>query len=140
MSSATLPSRHKYTLEKEKSQLEEEGWRWESKECDDEVLIEISQVPQFVNFKCGSKDFVARVVEGKDTFHQKIYKSIAKYACREAYKVGDILNYTQTKTILSSLSKISSPYNCPHGRPTVVSIGSSLSLAHKIPFRLSYQL
>lgn len=57
---------------------------------------------------------------GKYTLDNKIKKIIAKYACTQAYKVGDILDLTQIKTIVSSLAKIHTPFNCPHGRPTII--------------------
>lgn len=48
---------------------------------------------------------------------------MANYACKNAYKVGDVLKSTEMRGLLDSLYKMDAPFNCPHGRPTLASLG-----------------
>lgn len=68
---------------------------------------------------------------GQDYLMDKIKKSVAKYACSHAYKVGDILNDDQIQSLIRSLGKIKSPFNCPHGRPTIIEIEEPKRLIRK---------
>lgn len=49
---------------------------------------------------------------------------MASFACHNALKVGDRLRIYEMRGLLDSLYKMNSPFNCPHGRPTIVSIGN----------------
>ena len=44
----------------------------------------------------------------------------ASMACRSAIKVGTTLKKKQMKDEVNNLSLLNSPWNCPHGRPTLV--------------------
>ena len=44
----------------------------------------------------------------------------ASMACRQAVKVGSTLGKVQMKEEVSNLAILNSPWNCPHGRPTLV--------------------
>jgi DNA mismatch repair protein MutL len=48
---------------------------------------------------------------------------MATYACKNAYKVGDRLKASEMRGLLDSLYKMDAPFNCPHGRPTIASLG-----------------
>jgi DNA mismatch repair protein PMS2 len=55
---------------------------------------------------------------------QKFTAICAMKACREAIKVGDSLSREQMKTEVGNLAGLGSPWNCPHGRPTLIELGS----------------
>ena len=48
-----------------------------------------------------------------------VLKYIATKACRMSVMIGDALDHQQMNKIVENLSKILSPWNCPHGRPTM---------------------
>lgn len=52
--------------------------------------------------------------------HPEYYTAAATKACRTAVMIGDILQYKEMKNIVSELSGLGSPWNCPHGRPTLI--------------------
>lgn len=47
---------------------------------------------------------------------------IARVACRLAVKAKDELSILEANKLISDLSKCDLPFNCPHGRPTVINI------------------
>ncbi|MGE5629445.1 MAG: DNA mismatch repair endonuclease MutL [Solirubrobacterales bacterium] len=50
------------------------------------------------------------------------YNSIAKKSCRAAVKANDNLSEIEMKSLLHELKYIEDPYNCPHGRPTIIKL------------------
>lgn len=49
----------------------------------------------------------------------KIYHMLASRACRQSIMVGKPLDFKLMSKVLSNLSSLQSPWNCPHGRPTL---------------------
>lgn len=49
-----------------------------------------------------------------------IEENIATMACKAAVKGNNKLSYEEIKELLYDLLKLDNPYNCPHGRPTMV--------------------
>jgi len=47
-------------------------------------------------------------------------KLLASKACRSAIKFGDILAEAQVQTLLKELAATSMPFQCAHGRPSIV--------------------
>ncbi|MEI6056154.1 MAG: DNA mismatch repair endonuclease MutL [Lentisphaerota bacterium] len=47
---------------------------------------------------------------------------VAKVACTLAVKANDELSILEANKLISDLSKCDLPFNCPHGRPTVINI------------------
>ena len=45
-------------------------------------------------------------------------------ACRRAVMVGDDLNLAQMSKIICNMSTLKSPWNCPHGRPSIRHLGN----------------
>nr|AGH55784.1 PMS2 [Brachionus calyciflorus] len=43
----------------------------------------------------------------------------ASKACRKSIMIGDSLNITEMKRVITHLNEIDKPWNCPHGRPTM---------------------
>lgn len=54
--------------------------------------------------------------------------------------VGQSLNKSQMKNILINLSNLQSPWNCPHGRPTMVKTTPLRDLTEKIRVRQTIEL
>lgn len=50
------------------------------------------------------------------------YNKIASLACKSAVKANDELKDLEIKSLISDLETIEDPFNCPHGRPTIIKI------------------
>jgi DNA mismatch repair protein PMS2 len=50
-------------------------------------------------------------------------KFCAERACKCAVSSGDILSKKKMEDLTLSISNLSNPWNCPHGRPTLSEIG-----------------
>ena len=66
--------------------------------------------------------------------------AMASFACKNAYKVGDRLKATEMRGLLDSLYKMDAPFNCPHGRPTLASLGKITSLIPSSKIKKTYDL
>lgn len=63
-----------------------------------------------------------------DTLKDKSLKSIydtkldaiATMSCKAAVKGNDKLSFTEAKTLIERMLELENPFNCPHGRPTVI--------------------
>ncbi|WKX89615.1 hypothetical protein Q1695_008902 [Nippostrongylus brasiliensis] len=49
----------------------------------------------------------------------KLRRIFASRACRKSVMIGTTLTTAQMRTIVSHLSTLDQPWNCPHGRPTL---------------------
>ncbi len=49
----------------------------------------------------------------------KIYQNLASRACRASIMIGMDLDMKTMKKVVNNLSSLESPWNCPHGRPTM---------------------
>ena len=47
---------------------------------------------------------------------------VATAACKAAVKGGNKLSFTEADHLISELLSLENPYNCPHGRPTIISM------------------
>ncbi len=47
---------------------------------------------------------------------------IATSACKAAVKGNDKLSFSEAKNLIDELLKLENPFNCPHGRPTIIEI------------------
>ena len=52
------------------------------------------------------------------------YDSIAMLACKSAVKAHDKLSKEEMEALINDLSFAEDPFNCPHGRPTIIKITS----------------
>ena len=66
-----------------------------------EVLDQLSEGTGFGNIK---------VIEEK----------IASMSCKAAVKGNQILSFAEAENLIDELLTLENPYNCPHGRPTMV--------------------
>ena len=51
-----------------------------------------------------------------------IEEKIASMSCKAAVKGNNLLSLPEAEALIDELLKLDNPYNCPHGRPTIVSM------------------
>ncbi len=60
---------------------------------------------------------ISRIEEKKDAI-------LARMACRKAVKKGDTVEISEMYRIMKKLLKTKTPYTCPHGRPTMITLST----------------
>lgn len=60
--------------------------------------------------------------EGKKKNVDSIMDRIATMACKAAVKGNNRLSFEEAKALIDELLALENPYNCPHGRPTIISM------------------
>ena len=76
---------------------------YDMKELFEEILTELSESP----------------VKGVP---QIIREKIASMACKAAVKGNNSLTYEEADKLIEQLLELDNPYNCPHGRPTIITL------------------
>jgi DNA mismatch repair protein MutL len=56
---------------------------------------------------------------------RSIDEKIAGMACKASVKGGDRIGYEQAEKLIDELLTLDNPYNCPHGRPTIISMSKT---------------
>ena len=51
-----------------------------------------------------------------------IREKIASMACKAAVKGNNSLTFEEADRLIEQLLTLDNPYNCPHGRPTIISM------------------
>jgi len=51
-----------------------------------------------------------------------VYEKMASMACKAAVKGNMRMSKEEVKTLLAEMMELDNPYNCPHGRPTIISM------------------
>ncbi len=46
--------------------------------------------------------------------------AVASMACKAAVKGNDKLDYSEAKALIEKIISLENPFNCPHGRPTII--------------------
>ncbi len=54
-----------------------------------------------------------------------IHDRIATMSCKAAVKGNMKLSHTEAKALIGELMELKDPYNCPHGRPTIIQMSKS---------------
>ncbi|XP_043258541.1 mismatch repair endonuclease PMS2 [Colletes gigas] len=49
----------------------------------------------------------------------RVSQMLASRACRAAVKIGTFLNNNEMQKLVMQMAQMESPWNCPHGRPTI---------------------
>ncbi|AGK97515.1 DNA mismatch repair endonuclease MutL [Clostridium pasteurianum] len=89
-----------------------------------ENTVSIREVPNFLG-RPQLKDLFSAIIDNLknlgsgDTYEVK-YNKIATLACKAAIKANDALNIEEMKALVEQLRYIDEPFNCPHGRPTII--------------------
>ena len=119
----TLDAKEALMLEKYRSQIERFGYEVEDfggKE------YAISAVPGNL-YHMDMRDLFIEMLDdfsnmsGKET-PELILEKIASMSCKAAVKGNQTLSYSEFDTLVGELLGLENPYNCPHGRPTIISM------------------
>src|SRR3989338_659516 len=68
------------------------------------------------------KDVINEAANATKLTNDFIEHKIATKACRASIKAGDNLTLPQMNDLLKRLANCENPFNCPHGRPTVINM------------------
>ena len=84
-----------------------------------EDFVNIVRKLQEKNYKIIEGEFKNNDLVKKLFLSDSVLKYIATKACRMSIMIGESLDKSRMEQVLSDMSKILSPWNCPHGRPTM---------------------
>lgn len=110
-------------LEKYKDQIAKMGYEVESFGGKEYM---ISAVPANL-FKVDMKDLFIEMLDdfsnlsGRET-PELILEKVASMSCKAAVKGNQNLSFMEFDALVEELLTLSNPYNCPHGRPTIISM------------------
>lgn len=83
-------------------------------------------VPYIFNGPMEPEDFramIGLICEGsRDTPRDLLLDKMAMMACKAAVKGNHTMSEEEARALFADLSRTTNPYNCPHGRPTVVTM------------------
>ncbi len=51
-----------------------------------------------------------------------IYETVASMSCKAAVKGNHRMSTKEAHALIDELLTLDNPYNCPHGRPTIISM------------------
>ena len=86
----------------------------------------ISAIPDNL-FHIDMKDLFIEMLDdftmltGRET-PELIMEKVASMSCKAAVKGNDALSYSEIDALVEELLTLDNPYNCPHGRPTIISM------------------
>ncbi len=86
----------------------------------------ISAVPDNL-YKIDMKDLFIEMLDDFSGFSGKytpelILEKVASMSCKAAVKGNDRLSLAEMNELIDELLSLDNPYNCPHGRPTIISM------------------
>ncbi|MBQ7915498.1 MAG: DNA mismatch repair endonuclease MutL [Firmicutes bacterium] len=91
-----------------------------------ESTVLVRCVPYIFNGPMDAGDFqdmAALLSEGSRNISQDVLlDKMAMMACKAAVKGNNTLSEAEARALFESLAKTTNPYNCPHGRPTIVTM------------------
>ena len=78
-------------------------------------------------YGCGEKELFLEVLdelsEGPIRGNLKaVEEKIASMSCKAAVKGNNSLSHVEAERLIDELMTLENPYNCPHGRPTIISM------------------
>lgn len=56
---------------------------------------------------------------------EKVISKIASLSCKAAIKAGHKMSLSELDSLFSEMMELNNPYNCPHGRPTIIKMSKS---------------
>ena len=76
------------------------------------------------------RDLLTEMLDGlSDTVGEPsgdvLFEKLATMACKSAVKGGNRLSAKEAEALIDELMDLENPYNCPHGRPTIIKISRS---------------
>ena len=81
-------------------------------------------------FGISEKDLLFDIIdqyslEGKKTTPDTVLSKLATMACKAAIKGNMNISVLEAKALIEELMSLDNPYNCPHGRPTMIFMSKS---------------
>lgn len=119
----TLDARESEMLEKYRPQIEQFGYEVEHFGGKEYM---ISAIPDNL-FNIDMKDLFIEMLDdfsnatGRQT-PDIITEKVASMSCKVAVKGNDKLTLPEINKLIDELLSLDNPYNCPHGRPTIISM------------------
>ncbi len=92
-----------------------------------ETTLLVTALPNYVASGEAARvitEFADEILESGDApdVEAKVHSALATMACKAAVKAGEPLSYQELVALLRDLLRTTSPYTCPHGRPTTVAL------------------
>ncbi len=83
----------------------------------------ISAVPGNM-FGLGEKELFVSMLDSLENISENdmILEKVASMSCKAAVKGRNHLSYAEAERLIDELLTLENPYNCPHGRPTIISM------------------
>ncbi len=119
----TLDDREQETLEKIKDDLSMLGYDIEFFGGKEYKITAIPDNLYNIDMKNLFIDMIDECMEfkGKTTSDLILHK-VATMSCKAAIKGNNKISLPEVKQLLDDLLEIENPYNCPHGRPTIIAM------------------
>ena len=78
-------------------------------------------------YSIGSEELLRDIIDNLDENStslksELITEKIASMSCKAAVKGNNKLSFREADELISELLTLDNPYNCPHGRPTIISM------------------
>ena len=90
------------------------------------VVREVPVWFEDINERDFINDLVEEILSEKKMNVQEIRKDkIATLACHSSIRFNRRLDVIESRKLLSRLSRCAQPFNCPHGRPTMMAISEA---------------
>ena len=61
-------------------------------------------------------------IDPQELFIEMIKHKLESMACKAAVKGNTTMSYEEMDSLMEQLMKLDNPYQCPHGRPTIISM------------------
>ena len=80
-----------------------------------------------VLFDIAPEDYLTQTLDrltegGRQEPLLRVLERLASMSCKAAIKGGQKISYTEADHLVAELLKLDNPYQCPHGRPTMISM------------------
>lgn len=93
-----------------------------------ENSLAVRQVPIILGQPCSGamiSELLDTINEYRKDFSAIYEKTIIQMACKSAIKAGESLTNKEIEELITKLFNTKQPYTCPHGRPTVITLGKN---------------
>jgi len=89
-----------------------------------ENTIAIRAVPIVMGEPCNGDFFndILDSLDGSNKVKSPLEGIVINMACKNSIKAGAAISYEEMQELIRRLSETKSPYTCPHGRPTLISM------------------
>lgn len=123
--SVHFPAEHRTLLEQRLTQIA--PWGFDG-EIFGEAIVLFRSVPAewgHYQLKSRLKNLIDRLLDssgGNWLLDENLFETLASEACHSAIRAGDPLENEEVSSLTRQLFECDHPWNCPHGRPTLVRV------------------